>query len=800
MVQHLSLQAAFWRYLLLGPLLLPSGPGDDATRFRWTKGDVLSYRLEAEVREGETISSLTGEVTLRAVSSTAAILERRVLALHQEGGGEERAATPGELAAMRVVVPVGPAGDVPEEAALSPEEREGVRGFVASIFPLPPPGGAARKEGWEIRFPDPTDPLVGRGRIGREVDLLGYRCREILIEASSGRTGRRMEGTAHFSADLGAFVQVEREIVSPGPPERRETLRLRLRRHPSGPVLDPEYRKELEIAREATSRDPENAAAWARLSRVLRSGGSMGEALRAIRKAAVLEPQVLAHRIGEGEILGLLGRLDEAKRILSGVLRARPDETRVRLHLGRILFQEGHVDAAGSQAEEARRRDPESTDARFLLGLVRAKQGRREDATRLIQSCYETVDPTNSPTVTFDGEGNLRLILPAAGSGEPPPLTEEEREAARRILEEIVREEARRNEMETEEIDRILQYIAAACHTDPPGLIAEFLRDREATARQISLALRRRSEVPLDDLRKLASSDEPELRLGAAFYLPLAEAVPVVKEIIRNDPATPAPYLHLASIILRGGGAGVLREGELLAALRTAKELDGENGIYGYLIASVLLERGETLPAIREISDSLGRPFVLTRRAAEARLRRRALTEVGFDPGFRGAVAWADSESPFAGPLGRAAEGVIALSGRVAADGKVDYAREFLKSVLSIAAQVRGTADEVQLVRETWGFERAALDALIDLDQEADDPEREQRHRKWKDSAAKEEALGRQADEAFQIEREEALHLWPITNPAGTRAYLRRALAGERKIFEGHLEAARSSGEGAGDE
>lgn len=782
------------RALLIGLVPLLLGSGGDSFRFRWTKGDVFSYRMEAEVREGEVTSKLVGTFTLSALSPTAAILDRQISSLLQTIGDEPpREATPTELASMRALVPIGPDGDVPEEAALGDEEKQGVRGFIASLFPFPPAGEAPAKGTWPLRISGQGDLLVGEGRIVRKVAIEGHPSVEIRFRAVSSDTGRRMAGTAFFSSELGAFVKVTREILSPGPPERKESLSLLLRRHPSGPVLDRSYRKELEIAREATGRDPKNPAAWARLCRVLRSGGAGEEALEAARKAAALEPGETSHRVAEGEVLGILGRLDEAEKALSAVLRDHPEETMARLHLSRVLFQKAEFPGAAAAAVEVLRRDPDSSDGMFLLGIARAKLGEVEEAKALIRKSLGPPGDGEPPAVTFDGEGNLRLIVPKPRSGVSgrAPLTPEEREAAKQILGQIVSEEAGRQEMETAEIDRIMEYIASACGTDPPEMIADFLADRLGTVKRIDGALSERREIPLDEMRKLAASEDRELRMGAAFYLPLEEGIPLVRGAIKEDPANPVPYLHLASMILRQKD-GVARHGEeALRALRAGRDLDPENGIYGYLLASIHLDQGKTLLALGEFADSIGRRAITTYRVKEARLRRRALTEVGFDPVFRGAAAWAHSGTPFAAPLGRAAEGVIAFAGLMEDEGKAADGRKFIESVLLAAAQARDSSDEVRLVREAGRIELLGLKALVGLDGRAADEEALRESKGWMESARREALLRLAAVEGFVAERDEALRLWPIIDPARYRDYLRRTFAGERRIFEGHLQEVR---------
>ncbi|MCZ6689687.1 MAG: tetratricopeptide repeat protein [Planctomycetota bacterium] len=766
-------------------------------RFRWKKGDIFSYRMEAEVVEGTLTSILEGEVTLRVQSPTAAILDRQIKSLmQQEGDAAPVAATATELSWMRIMIPIGPGGGVPKEAGLSGEEEEAVTTIIASIFPFPPAGAADDGKPWEIRLPSQGDRLIGQGRFGKRVRLEGISCVEIQFEASSAETRREMDGKAYYSSDLGAFVEVEREIRFPGPPERREKMRLRLRRHPSGPVLDPRYRSRLGIAREATREDPENAVAWARLSAVLRDGGSLAEALTASRKAASLRPDQPEYRRAEADLLALQGRLDDAIRILLAILEERPRHLSTLLTLGRVFFQTARFEEASDLAEKAREVDADSVEARFLLGLVRGKQRRTGEAASLIRSCYPSEEGKDPPVVTFDPDGNLRLVLPrsATAERERPPLTAEERDFASQILAQLVKEEAKKLRMEEEEVDRLLGYMASVCETDTATMMRDFLEDRDGTAKRIQIALDRRREIPLEKMRELAKSDDPELRAGAALFLPVEEAVPIVQGVIRQDPTRPDTYLQLAAILMRLPKRDAVASKTLLSALRTGNDLDPTNAIYGYLTASIQMEEGLTILALDRIAESLGRHFVLTHRAREARLRRRVLAELSYDPYFRAAAAWGDSTSPFAPYLAQSAQGLIAFAQHVEGEGKAADARKLLETVLWMGAQWRKSVDEFEILREAEKIEMAALEALIGLDDRVKDEEAGRLHRRWKNEVEKDRKFRAEAMKAFLQEREDALYLWPITDPARSRDYLRRVSSGEREVFEGFLRKARETG------
>ena len=84
----------------------------------------------------------------------------------------------------------------------------------------------------------------------------------------------------------------------------------------------------------------------------------------------------------------------------------------------------------------------------------------------------------------------------------------------------------------------------------------------------------------------------------------------------------------------------------------------------------------------------------------------------------------------------------------------------------------------------------------METDGRSGDKEAARLHKEWRQAAEKQGPLRSRALVLFQAERTKALHLWPITSPARTRDYLRRALSNERRLFERALEEARPSSRG----
>jgi hypothetical protein len=265
-----------------------------------------------------------------------------------------------------------------------------------------------------------------------------------------------------------------------------------------------------------------------------------------------------------------------------------------------------------------------------------------------------------------------------------------------------------------------------------------------------------------------------------------------MRRLIRDAPLQADLRLHLVSILLRKERTDV-QDKMLDQAILSGRDVEPENGLYGYIRAAILFEKGESLAALGEFTSAVKQPGVWTYRPEEARARRRFYVEVGYDPTFRAAAAWMVSRTPCARLLGTAGEGVVALARKLEEEGDIESARALLDSVLVAAAQVRGTAREVRLFREAHPLEVLALDARVALEKRQGDEEARKRYEKMRESARILGLQEREALKAYDAHVEDATKLWPITDPAAARDFMRGVLVNEKAVLEPFLEAARRS-------
>jgi hypothetical protein len=132
---------------------------------------------------------------------------------------------------------------------------------------------------------------------------------------------------------------------------------------------------------------------------------------------------------------------------------------------------------------------------------------------------------------------------------------------------------------------------------------------------------------------------------------------------------------------------------------------------------------------------------------------------------------------------------MVALARKFEEDGDVKTARSLLDMILLAAAQIRGTAREVRLLEEAHPVGVLALDARIALEGRLGDEEAVRRYEAMKKAATEVGAREMEGVKAFQERVEDATKLWPVTDPASARDFLRGVLKNERAVFESFLES-----------
>ena len=122
---------------------------------------------------------------------------------------------------------------------------------------------------------------------------------------------------------------------------------------------------------EAVAQDPlRHPAAWNGLGLARLQLGRTDGALRALRRAVALDPQIAVARANLGAALVAAGDLDAARAQFEAALRIDPDERSALGNLGLVLAQQGDVAGARARFERLLRLDPNDARARAALAQL----------------------------------------------------------------------------------------------------------------------------------------------------------------------------------------------------------------------------------------------------------------------------------------------------------------------------------------------------------------------------------------------------------------------------------------------
>ncbi|TGD71702.1 sulfotransferase family protein [Mangrovimicrobium sediminis] len=133
-----------------------------------------------------------------------------------------------------------------------------------------------------------------------------------------------------------------------------------------------------------TRLQPQQAAAWAHLARLLAEGGQVNRADVALRNAMQRENNDIPDVLDViGHALSLLGEYAEAESWFRRASQAQPDNPAYRVNLANNLIYLGKNDAAREELDAALRLGPGSAQAHWLLaGLERARDRSHIDEVR----------------------------------------------------------------------------------------------------------------------------------------------------------------------------------------------------------------------------------------------------------------------------------------------------------------------------------------------------------------------------------------------------------------------------------
>ena len=130
----------------------------------------------------------------------------------------------------------------------------------------------------------------------------------------------------------------------------------------------------------ATKGHPEDSLAWLELARVYRQQQKGADALAAVRKAVLLEPELVDGHVALGMILLDGGDRAGAETAFRAALREQPDQADAHTNLGNLLNAKGSVAEAEKHFVDAIRYQPRNVAARYNIAVFLANLRRFADA------------------------------------------------------------------------------------------------------------------------------------------------------------------------------------------------------------------------------------------------------------------------------------------------------------------------------------------------------------------------------------------------------------------------------------
>jgi tetratricopeptide (TPR) repeat protein len=136
------------------------------------------------------------------------------------------------------------------------------------------------------------------------------------------------------------------------------------------------------------------------LSDCLRAAERSEEALRALERAARLQPKSPQPPLSRGNILLKEGRNEEAAAAFETVLSVAPDHIEALRGLGDLALLRGDTRAAAERYGRILALDPNDAGAMVKLGVIRMRGGAHDEATSLFRNAVEK-EPRNADALLY---------------------------------------------------------------------------------------------------------------------------------------------------------------------------------------------------------------------------------------------------------------------------------------------------------------------------------------------------------------------------------------------------------------
>ncbi len=771
-------------------------------RWKWRKGDIFTYQLRGDVvSPGGTAqrSIVSSTITISARGSASAVFSNIYAEIRWREKDEWYNATEEGLKEHSFGLVMDRAGKVQGEdknALAGPQE------FLDGIMPLPR-GPVAAGSFWKVDMKrarlQGTCEFTGFGEYnGRKCAI--FRMELASTERVDKKPARELTATLYFDHGEGCFVRIERRLETRGEKPRDERLTVDLLSSPKSPSAAVTEDLLMENLLRRLKRNPKDVPVMRQLAQHYGRLGKYDDAhamLDGILKVSPEDPQALTKK---GDIVLVSGDAAGALKWYKKALTVDANYSPALLGSARAAFAvQKYADCVRYARLSLSEDEKHPYQAYYLLGSALAKLGRKEDAVKCLKRYIElnpTIDKSKEPTIAFTKDNDVRLVVrrltPPVDIEKRLKYTPEELAEGRELVKVLVKEEAVRLKLASEEIERFLDYMAELYGKKVPKMVADFIADREKTYRKLKAALDKQIKLPAGKLRKAAEAGalQPAAMEAILSMLEPQDALKRLETLVTEHP-TVARYHYLLGRYCLATDRSAKRA---LMRFELAAMFDEKNALYRYATAFASLKLHNQARMFDELTAAVSLKRFDTGRRAVARERLNALQKLGYSERFRKVTAWTSTEDAEVRMVKAVLDAAVGIARKDRQKKLYDVSQAVAELVYFLTLQLANCAPSVLMLVTARSEREAALGLLeglyVDAAADKNEPRRQEyagklpEVRKKLTGLEKENLVYLKAYVRFLKRCEQAFQVEPVTAPARSGEFMDRLMQGELEVFK----------------
>jgi len=687
-----------------------------------------------------------------------------------------------ELEKLRQAFEFSPDGRVVTEGPA----KQAAQDLLTTLFPLP----KSAKNGYVERVELPQIGVCGSLQVVGKRRCMGRDCLFLRLEATAAKgekVTKEVLTEAYFDAKAGGFVRVERTIKTHSDKEKEEFLVLTVVGEPGHPSPEALAEAMLKELRRQVSRHPDDAKAWCKLSRLLLERGRAKEALKsALEGLREVKDGGLFAVASECAVASGDARLGLA--LAEAGLKVAPQERMVALAASRAAFYLQRYKEAAQFAAAALKDNKGPYQALYFLGASLAKLGKKEQARRVLREYIRknpNLDPKRKWMIVFTPQNDVQILAERRFAGDLSKkrrYSMEELEAARQLLAVLVKEEAVRMRLTSDEIEKMLDYMAGIYGKKPLQMLSDFLADRVQAYNRLKRLLQKYERVPaerIDDFLK-SHKDDADLCAAALSLLATKDILKRYRRLDNRFPGNVVVNLHILRLLLTNPGRYRKEAGKILGFLRN---MEPGNGLYPLLFAWLEMEMENPEKVAIWVRRALRCTYIRTRIRESAQRRLQVLEDVGYHKGLRGVAAWTMLDRKLVRCVKEVMSGVVRVAEELLGRGDVRKAARWGSLAVDLGKWLGSKAEDGELCAASAAARERGAVVVEAAAMRAGICDVAVARKELEDAREKAQEMAR-AWWQLHLEKERAFTVWVITAPKKCWSFMERLFKmGERALL-----------------